>query len=393
MFEQILQAALKVSGVERGFILLKQPDGFEYVAGMDGQGRRLSQSEFQTSRSVVRQVAAEGKPVSMAGGIAGQFAQQESILALQLRALACLPLRWMSSHSDAADVQGILYLDSTKTMHALSGLDERILNKLALEAGGVFEKLEMLKGSEEGKALAGELALAQETQQSLLPQALPRLENFRIYAFNQPTRYLGGDFYDFLRLPSGEWAGVLADVSGKGMSAALLSSLLQGALYMECRSGTGPEQALTRVNQFLCERTAVDRFVTLFLFALDAEGRGRFINAGHNPPYLFRAATGEIERLELGGLILGAFDFASYVAHPLELQRGDVLVVYSDGVTEACDPQGEMFGEQRLLALIGAEAPAGGQALERGILKAVKEFTRGMAQSDDITFLLVDKYR
>jgi serine phosphatase RsbU (regulator of sigma subunit) len=393
MFEQILQAALRVSGGERGFILLKQTDGLEYVAGMDSQGRRLSLSEFQTSRSVVNQVAAEGKPVSMAGGIAEQFAQHESILALQLRALACLPLRWMSSRSDTADVQGILYLDSSKIMHALSGLDERILNKLALEAGGVFEKLEMLKGFEEDKTLEGELALAQVTQQSLLPQTLPHLENFHLYAFNQPTHYLGGDFYDFLRLPSGEWAGVLADVSGKGISAALLSSLLQGALHMECRSGAGPEQALTRVNQFLYERTAVDRFVTLFLFALDAEGRGRFINAGHNPPYLFRAVTGEIERLELGGLILGAFDFASYVAHPLELQRGDLLVVYSDGVTEARDPQGEMFGEQRLQALIAAEAPAGGQALEQGILKAIKEFTRGMAQSDDITFLLVDRYR
>jgi serine phosphatase RsbU (regulator of sigma subunit)/pSer/pThr/pTyr-binding forkhead associated (FHA) protein len=391
-FDQILLSALKISGAERGFILLKQEEGFEYVVGMDGQGCRLSQSEFQTSRSVVRQVASDGKPVFMEEGIAGEFAQQESIVAMRLRAIACVPLRWMSSRSDAASVQGILYLDSTKTMHALSGLDEKILNKLALEAGNVFEKLEMIKSIEEHKSFEGELALAQETQKSLLPQSLPELTNFHIYAFSQPTRYLGGDFYDFIPLPSGEWLGILADVSGKGISASLLSSLLQGALHVESRSGVEPEEALNHINKFLCEKTPVDRFVTLFLFALNAAGHGKFISAGHNPAYLFRAASGQIDELHSDGLILGAFEFASYRSCPLQLHPGDILVVYSDGVTEACNPEGEMFGEERLISIIQEEAPVGGSALKERILSSVKEFTRGMAQTDDVTFVLIDKY-
>jgi phosphoserine phosphatase RsbU/P len=391
-FDQILLSALKISGAERGFILLKQEEGFEYVVGMDGQGRRLSQSEFQTSRSVVRQVATDGKPVFMEEGIAGEFAQQESILAMHLRAIACVPLRWMSSHSEAAAVQGILYLDSTKTMHALSGLDEKILNKLALEAGNVFEKLEMIKSFEERKSFEGELALAQETQKSLLPHSLPQLTNFHLYAFSQPTRYLGGDFYDFIHLPSGEWVGILADVSGKGISASLLSSLLQGALHVECRSGVEPEEALNHINKFLCEKTAVDRFVTLFLFALNSAGAGKFVSAGHNPAYLFRAATGQIEELHSDGLILGAFDFATYRSCLLQLHQGDILVVYSDGVTEACNPEGEMFGEERLMSIIQESAPAGGSVLKESILASLKEFTRGMAQTDDVTFVLIEKY-
>jgi sigma-B regulation protein RsbU (phosphoserine phosphatase) len=149
---------------------------------------------------------------------------------------------------------------------------------------------------------------------------------------------------------------------------------------------------LNHINRFLYEKTPVDRFVTLFLFALNAAGHGRFVNAGHNPAYLFRAASGQIEELHSDGLILGAFDFASYRSCPLQLYQGDILVVYSDGVTEACNPEGEMFGEDRLISTIQEEAPAGGSALKEKILRSVKEFTRGMAQTDDVTFVLIDKY-
>src|SRR5580765_2962954 len=154
-----------------------------------------------------------------------------------------------------------------------------------------------LKTLEEQRKSEEELALAQQTQESLLPRFLPEFENFRIHAFNSPTRYVGGDFYDFLQLSSGEWMGVLADVSGKGMSAALLSSMVLGALNMEFRSGTQPQDALKRVNQLLCQKSLPFQFVTLFLFLLRPGGEGQFISAGHNPAYLFRSATGKVENL------------------------------------------------------------------------------------------------
>jgi serine phosphatase RsbU (regulator of sigma subunit) len=249
-----------------------------------------------------------------------------------------------------------------------------------------------LKTLEERKRSERELALAQETQESLLPRSLPQFENFRIHAFNNPTRYVGGDFYDFLQLSSGAWMGVLADVSGKGMSAALLSSMVLGALSMEFRSGTQPREALNRINQLLCEKSLPFQFVTLFLFLLSPDGVGQFISAGHNPAYLFRSATGRIERLVSDAFVLGMFDSASYQSCPLHLDKGDILVVYSDGLTDAEDPHGEMFGEERLLEIIQREAPAGSQAVERRFLKAIEDFIQGVPQTDDITFVVVEKH-
>jgi serine phosphatase RsbU (regulator of sigma subunit) len=250
-----------------------------------------------------------------------------------------------------------------------------------------------LKTLEERKKAEQELALAQLTQESLLPRCLPHFENYRIHAFNSPTRYVGGDFYDFLQLGAGAWMGVLADVSGKGMSAALLSSMVLGALSMEFHSGTQPQEVLTRVNRLLCEKSLPDQFVTLFLFLQSPQGTGQFIGAGHNPAYLFRSATGKIEKLFSDAFFLGMFDSASYESRTFRLDRGDVLVVVSDGLTDAQNLNGEVFGEQRLLQIIRQEAPSGSDAIERKFLKDIEEFTQDMAQTDDITFVVVEKYQ
>jgi adenylate cyclase len=236
-----------------------------------------------------------------------------------------------------------------------------------------------------------ELALAQETQESLLPRVLPKFENFQIHAFNNPTRYVGGDFYDFVQLGSGEWVGVLADVSGKGMPAALLSSMLLGALSMEFRAKTQSREVLSRMNRLLLDKSLSFQFVTLFLFLLNPQGLGQFVSAGHNPAYLFRAATGAIEELGASGTILGVFDAVTHDACPLQLSKGDILVVYSDGLTEATNHSEEMFGTERLKAIIREAAPAGSAALKGAFLHAIDDFTMGMPQTDDITFLVVEK--
>jgi serine phosphatase RsbU (regulator of sigma subunit) len=248
-----------------------------------------------------------------------------------------------------------------------------------------------IKTLEERKKMEKELALAQQTQESLLPRSLPKFENFHIYAFNNPTRYVGGDFYDFLQLSSGDWIGVLADVSGKGMPAALLSSMVLGALSTHFRSTTPPNEVLNRINQLLCEKSLPDQFVTLFLFLLRPDGVGQFISAGHNIAYLFRSETGKIEELIPDAYFLGMFDFASYQSRTLYLNKGDVLVVYSDGLTDAENPQQEMFGEDRLLEIIRREGPSGSRAVEQSFLKAIEDFTQGAPQTDDITFVVVEK--
>jgi serine phosphatase RsbU (regulator of sigma subunit) len=249
-----------------------------------------------------------------------------------------------------------------------------------------------LKTLEEQKRSEREFALAQETQESLFPRVIPEFDNFHIHAFNRPTRYVGGDFYDFLQLSSGEWMGVLADVSGKGISAALLSSMVLGALSTEFRAASHAAEVLNRVNTLLYEKSLPWQFVTLFLILLNADGAGHFISAGHNPAFIFRSAPGTIEQLDAGHYFLGMFDFASYESRALQLGKGDILVVYSDGLTDAESPTGEAFGEARLREIIQNESPFGGDAVRRRFTQAIEAFTEGLPQGDDITFVVIEKY-
>src|SRR3989475_4258868 len=390
-FQKILESVLKISGAERGFILVRDNQDFGYAAGMDGKGHTLSQSHFKTSHTVVNDVVKNSSAVFMVEGLDNRYKEQASIVAMNLRAIACVPLMGIPSESDSPSILGILYLDSTKRMHSLSGLDEKILNKLAFEAGNVLERVEMIKSIEQRKKMEQELTLAEETQRSLLPQVLPQVENLQLHAFSKPTRYVGGDFYDSVQLQSGELVGVLADVSGKGISASLLSSMLLGCLQMQLRANVPVDESLSRLNRFLCEKSSASRFVTMFLFTLGSDGSGKHISAGHNPTYLFRAASRDIEEIASNNMIVGAFPSATYNAAALQLNKGDVLVAYSDGLTEAENPQGEMLGEERVKNIIRAEAPAGSKQLERKLLGTIQSFTMGRSQTDDITIVIVER--
>ncbi len=390
-FQRILESALKISGAERGFILIREGEAYGYTAGMDGQGRNLSLAHFKASQTVVRDVVEKGNAVFMVEGLGDRYKEQASIVAMNLRAIACLPLMGIPSQADKPSILGILYLDSKKGMHSLSGLDQRILGKLAVEAGNVLERVEMIKSIEQRKKLEQELTLAEETQKSLLPQSLPQIQNLNIHAFSKPTRYVGGDFYDFVELESGDLFGVLADVSGKGISASLLSSMLLGCLQMQLRAGVGLQEALNRLNRFLCEKSTAARFVTMFVFTMNSDGCGKYISAGHNPTYIFRAETGEIEELHSNNIIVGAFAFATYEPADLKLNAGDVLVAYSDGLTEAENPRGDMLGEEGVKAVIRAEARAGAKQLEEKLLDTIQSFTAGRSQTDDITLIIVER--
>jgi serine phosphatase RsbU (regulator of sigma subunit) len=309
----------------------------------------------------------------------------------KLRALEAGAKDFVSKPFDMAELRARVHnILEVRLLHQAAKNHSEVLEQTVRELEASREVIR-LKTLEERKKSEQELALAQETQESLLPRCLPKFENFRIHAFNKPTRYVGGDFYDFLQLSSGDWMGVLADVSGKGMPAALLSSMVLGALSMEFRSRPQPQEVLNRINRLLCEKSLPFQFVTLFLFLLSQDGVGQFISAGHNAAYLFRSATGKIEALLPDAYFLGMFDFACYESRVLHLDQGDILVVYSDGLTDAENPQEEMFGERRLLEIIEREGPLGSHAVEQSFLKAIEDFTQGMPQTDDITFVVVEK--
>jgi serine phosphatase RsbU (regulator of sigma subunit) len=235
------------------------------------------------------------------------------------------------------------------------------------------------------------LDLAQQTQESLLPRVMPDFENYRLHAYNSPTRYVGGEVYDFLPLSSGQWMGVGADVSGKGMAAALLSSMVLGALTMEFRIGTPAPEVLQRLNLLLCAKSLPGQYITLFLFLLNPDGSGEFISAGHNPAYLLRARTQEVERLFPEHFVVGMFDSATYESRTLQLRDGDRLLVCSDGVVDAQNHGGEMFGEERFLDIFRSTASSGGEVVRKRLLEALDTFTEGAPASDDITFVIVTR--
>jgi serine phosphatase RsbU (regulator of sigma subunit) len=311
----------------------------------------------------------------------------------RLRALEAGAKDFVSKPFDLAELRARVHnILEVRLLHLESRNYSKALEETVRELETSREVIR-LKTLDDLKRSEQELALAQLTQESLLPRCLPKFENFHIHAFNNPTRYVGGDFYDFAQLSSGEWMGVLADVSGKGMAAALLSSMVLGALSIDFRSTTQPQDVLNGINRLLCEKSLPSQFVTLFLFLLSPDGVGEFISAGHNPAYLFRSATATIEELVPDAFVLGMFDFASYPSRAFTLDRGDILVVYSDGLTDAENPRNEMFGEERLLQIIQREAPHGGHAVEQKLLKTIDEFTQGTPQTDDITFVVVEKCR
>jgi sigma-B regulation protein RsbU (phosphoserine phosphatase) len=232
-----------------------------------------------------------------------------------------------------------------------------------------------------------ELETAAEIQQALLPPGQYIGAGFEVAAASRPCRAIGGDFFDYFDLPGQAFGFVLGDVSGKGPPAALLSAALQGILGVHAQSGVGSAEALTRANRSLLRRAIPGRFATVLYGSLSCDGWLTYTNAGHNPPFLI-GRHGR-RRLQRGGLVMGIFDEATFDEETLQLQPDDLVVVFSDGVTEALSRDGTEFGEDRLLSCLEAHRALAPAALVQCILDTVHRFSAGVVQSDDVTVLVL----
>ncbi|HEU4724397.1 MAG TPA: PP2C family protein-serine/threonine phosphatase [Candidatus Eisenbacteria bacterium] len=233
-----------------------------------------------------------------------------------------------------------------------------------------------------------EMRIAAEIQQALLP---PRSRSDTWYAAagaSIPCRTIGGDFFEYFDLPDGRMGFALADVAGKGPPAALLAAMVQGIFDSQARRGDGPAATLGRVNDAISAREIEARFATVFYAVLGRDGELQFSNAGHNPPFIFRGRT-LVGRLETGGLMLGPFKGAQFEEGRSRLEPGDVLVVYSDGVPDAEAPDGERFGEERLLAALSGLDGESAEEIRDGLLGAVRAFVADRPPFDDVTVMTV----
>ncbi|MBI4161731.1 MAG: PP2C family protein-serine/threonine phosphatase, partial [Acidobacteria bacterium] len=273
---------------------------------------------------------------------------------------------------------------------SFSKLDRGILESLANNASSVIENARLHREAEEKRQMDEEIARAREVQQTLLPREFRGEDHFQIAGTCIPCRQLGGDYLDQFRLPDGETCVVIADVAGKGMSASLLAAALQGMLAAETSIPQPLGTMVERLNLAISRRAPEGRFVTLFCGVLHGNGDLRFVNAGHPPPLLVSGGV-EPRALASGAMALGFVSAATYRETRVRLVPGDVVLMFTDGITEATGPEGEQFGEERLEDLTRSHRDGTAEEIRRAILAAVAAFCGDRPPGDDLT-LLVLKY-
>ncbi|HTD51819.1 MAG TPA: GAF domain-containing SpoIIE family protein phosphatase [Thermoanaerobaculia bacterium] len=267
--------------------------------------------------------------------------------------------------------------------------DARLLSLFANQAAAAIETARLHGEAIEKERIERELELAAAIQREILPRSLPAVPGIELAAANLPTRQVGGDYYDVLPLSGGRVAFLVADVSGKGVPAALLVSTVHAAVHLQIEEAKSVADLVTRIDRHLHRYAATRKFLTLFFGVLEPEsGRLRYVSAGHNPALLVRR-SGSIERVESTGVPVGMLPNASWREETLQLESGDLLVLYTDGVTEAADEAEEEFGLDRLSAAVQAGRGLTARQLCDDLMARVADFARGMPQYDDQTLLLL----
>jgi phosphoserine phosphatase RsbU/P len=390
----VLDAALELSGAERAFIMLSTPEGaleFRLARGRDKQ--TLTDSTFATSRKIPEEVFRVGKTRVVADLLDSGLADiHMGTVALGIRNVVCVPLK-LVRYVDTAEARGedrrigVLYLDSREKGTLLSEATRGALETLAAEASVAIENAQLYREKLEKSKMEQEMRIAAEIQQALLPKPRASLGFVEASAASIPCRSIGGDFFDYLDEPGKSFGFALGDVAGKGPPAALMSALMQGMFASQAQYADNPASAITSMNKALCRRGLESRFVTLMFGVVTSKGQLTYCNAGHNPPMVI--GKGGVRRLEEGGPVIGLLEFAPYLEETVELATGDTVVTYSDGVSEALSLEGEEFGDARLLAAIEAAGSLPAHALVERVIGAVREFTRGAPQSDDITVMVL----
>jgi sigma-B regulation protein RsbU (phosphoserine phosphatase) len=288
--------------------------------------------------------------------------------------------------------QGILAVadkESRTGVGPFSEADRRALKMFASQAAIALENAQLHRQALEKERLERELELAAEIQRGLLPARMPSLPGLEVLGWSRPTRQVGGDYYGHLALQGGRVGLVVADVTGKGMPAALLVSTLHSAIHLLLERAAPDQDLVAKLNQHIAESSGANKFITMLLVELDpGAGRLGFLNAGHNPGLLLRA-SGEVERLSASGLPLGLLRSATYTYRYAEHRAGDLLCLYSDGITECVSRTDEEFGEERLIDYLSENRDAPLAELLGGLDRTVTEFAAGRPQADDQTIVLV----
>jgi phosphoserine phosphatase RsbU/P len=317
----------------------------------------------------------------------------------EIRALAAAGIQLAVPLRTRSEILGVLLLGERSQRAGFSAHEKQVLRACADQFALMIENARLTDRVVEQETLRRDIALASDVQRRLLPDAPPRIECADFAAVSVPARRIGGDYYDFVELGDGRIGIALADVSGKGVAAALIMSVVQASLRIISSEGdVPPPRLVARMNEFVYRSTPGNKYATFFYAQLDAQRRQlRYVNAGHNAPYLLRAgrrstagsAPPEIEQLSVGGTVVGMFPEMEYEEATVELCPGDVLLAFTDGVPEAHDPENEEFGEERLQQQLRQTAHLPADEISARLSDEMKDWIRDAEQYDDLTFIVM----
>ena len=285
---------------------------------------------------------------------------------------------------------GLLTLFNKKSESGFSNDDQRLLSIIAAQSAHVLEHARLLQKEQQLLKLEEEYRMAKEIQLNILPKQIPIIDGYDIFALNIPAREVGGDYYDFIKLINDRIAFCLGDITGKGLPAAMLMANLQATLRGQVLTQKNVSDIIKNSNLLLLNSTAGNRFATLFYGELDfVHHTITYCNAGHDAPFKFKQNVRT--RLSEGGLLLGCFDFAVFEQVSKQIEPGELLVIFSDGVTEAMNENNEEFGEDKLLNILKLNLNLSAKDLIEKIISEVKNHSRKVEQSDDITLMVLKR--
>ncbi len=393
VLDLVLDSALDVSGAERGFIMLEAASGgLEFRSGRARGRVPLVPNQFQTSHKIPDEVYRTGETRVIENLPDSPIApDHEGTIALGIRNVLCAPLRVVEYiDADATQAEdrrlGVLYLDSRERSSLRSRTIREALETLAKEAAVAIENARLYRESRQKAALEKDLQTAHAFQQALLPTAAPDLGFFEAAASMAPCRMIGGDFYEYVSLPDGALGFTLGDVAGKGAPAGLLGARIQEIFFAQAQTLIEPAATIAAINATLIRRSLEARFVTMVYGILEPNGRLRYCNAGHNHPVLVTANG--IRRLDTGGLIVGLFPEGEYEEEIVQLAPGDLLVVFSDGISEATNDEGQEFGDNGIIEAVSGVKRDPVAVLHR-LFSRLRGFTGDEPPIDDMTALVL----
>lgn len=371
---------------ERGYLFLTDSDKELILKSSRTAGSGGADEEVKLSRSICDKVIGEGASVLTSDAQQDpRFAASRSIHLGNIRSIMAVPL----ATNDA--VLGMIYVDNLYATNRFSQEDLNVLTTIARVAAIKIENSRLIEAQLEKRRLDEELKVASEIQLSLHPARLPKIDGFELIGISFPCREIGGDYYDFIPRRDGRLIVALGDVSGKGTGAALMMSSLHAAIRAQSQTGRPVEEIVSEVNAYIVDNSPENKFLTLFCAELDpVTGYFSYTNAGHNPALLVHA-DGSTTELNAEGIPVGIAQGFKYCASDSRINPGDVLVIYSDGITESVNEQDDEFGMERLVEIVAKYRTQGASRIRDRIDEAVGKFVGKAAPVDDMTLVILKR--